>query len=116
MAPWYMSIGMTYDEYWNGEGEMCEDYRHAHEYRQIEQNKMMWIQGLYIHDAFAVVLSNAFSKRGSTPKRYTEAPYPINSKMVKDEKDRKAKEAMARILGMMKRNIRNQNKSKGNGE
>lgn len=106
---------MTYEQYWDGEPEICIDYRKAHEYRQIEQNKMMWIQGLYIHDAFAVVLSNAFTKRGSTPKRYTEEPYPINQKMVKDRENQKAKESMARILGMMKRSIKSQ-KSKGSDE
>lgn len=104
---------MTYEQYWDGEAEMCADYRHAHEYRQIEQNKMMWIQGLYMHDAFAVVLSNAFAKKGTTPQKYTQEPYPINNKMLKDIENQKAREAQARILGFMKRSIKSQNKSKG---
>ena len=37
----------------------------------------MWLQGLYIHEGFAIVLNNAFGKKGSKKHKYPDKPYEI---------------------------------------
>ena len=75
--PYYMSIGMTYDEYWNGDCELTKHYRNAYEVRLKQRNYEMWLQGLYIHDAVGVVVANALRKKGAKAQKYAEHPYPI---------------------------------------
>lgn len=77
--PYYMAIGMTYDEYWNGDCELTKHYRNAHEIRLKQRNYELWLQGLYIHDAVGVVVANALRKKGAKPSKYTESPYPVTA-------------------------------------
>lgn len=76
-APYYMSIGMSYDEYWHGDCELTKYYRKAHEVRLKQRNYELWLQGLYIHDAVGVVVANALRKKGATAQKYAESPYPV---------------------------------------
>lgn len=96
MCPYYMSIGMTYDEYWNGEAVLCKYYRESHEKVLREENAMMHRQGAYIYQALlcASPLYNALSKkREAYP--YPEDVIPLNerqSKEIKEEKERRKME------------------------
>lgn len=82
-----MSIGMSYDDYWNGPAEMTKAYRQANELRTQRRNQELWLQGRYIYDALLAV-SPMFRTnfKGGTikPEPYTKEPYPIT------ELDRKA--------------------------
>lgn len=80
MAPEYLSYGMSLDEYWKGDPWLARTYYDAHVIRMKRQNTMMWYQGLYIHEAFSVVLANAFAAKGSQPKKYVSQPFPIYPK------------------------------------
>lgn len=90
--PFYLSIGMTYEQYWNGDCQLVKYYRKAHELRNEQKNQELWLQGLYIYDALCAVapVLHAFAKRGTKPHPYTEKPYPLTKKGVKEE--RKAQE------------------------
>lgn len=53
------------------------------------ENHGYWLQGLYIHDGFSVGLTNALSKKGSTPKKYPTEPYQIfGNEKTEEEKAR----------------------------
>lgn len=73
-----MSIGMSREEYWNGnDPAVLREYIEADKLRQERQNGEAWLQGVYIYEALTTALSNAFSKKGTPPKRYAEKPYDL---------------------------------------
>jgi predicted metal-dependent peptidase len=77
MCPYYIAIGMTMDEYWNASPYLVRYYREAHKMRIEQRNQELWLQGLYIYNAFGVVLANAFSKKGRTKEKYMEKPIEL---------------------------------------
>lgn len=90
--PYYLSIGMTYDQYWNDDPWLVRYYRQADEMRIDRKNQEMWLQGMYIYEALCDVapIHHAFAKKGTKPHPYATAPYPLNSKQ--RERNEEAKE------------------------
>lgn len=77
----YMSIGMSYADYWEGENCLPRFFLNAYNERRRremeEQNFNAWLTGVYTANAFGVVLSNAFAKSGSPREEYPEKPFEI---------------------------------------
>lgn len=69
-----MLYGMSYDEFWYGKPILAKYYREKHKLEIEQTNQQLWLQGLYIYDAFAVVLGNAFSKRKN---KYLDKPLEL---------------------------------------
>lgn len=65
---------MSYDEFWHGKPILAKYYREKHKLEIEQRNQELWLQGLYIYDAFAVVLGNAFSKRKN---KYLDKPLEL---------------------------------------
>ena len=106
-CPYYMSLGMSYDEYWNGDPEMARYYREADQLRRERKNEEMWWQGLYVYEAIccASPLFQAFAKKGTKARPYTEQPHPVTRRTQKREKvqrmekgDAKAKQIMEMFM------------------
>ena len=97
VCPFYMSIGMTYKDFWEGDVRLPGFFLRAYKLkceRDLEENNFnAWLQGRYIHDAFAVVLSNAFSDRHSSPSQYHEKPIEIKQREKSEEEKEKEREA-----------------------
>lgn len=76
--PYYLSIGMTPDLYWNGDPTLCKAYRKADILRQERINHEKWLQGAYIYEALcqASPLLNGMSKR-TKPFPYPKKPYDL---------------------------------------
>ena len=105
--PFYLSIGMTPEQYWDGDPSLPQYYRKAHELQRKRRNEELWLQGMYIYEALCDVspIMNAFAKRGTKPHPYTDRPYSITrddreeERKLKEQRDReKAKQYM---LGKM---------------
>ena len=97
LCPYYMSIGMSYDEFWNGDVSAVKAYRKANELRDRRHNQDMWIQGRYFYDALCAAspLYRFSMKKGIIkPEPYTSEPYPITEAELREreERDRRAKE------------------------
>ena len=91
--PFYLAIGMSYAEYWEGDPILTQYYRKAYQIKQEEINYIAWLQGLYEYDAVSTALHNAlrgFGKNKPPAKDYAKQPYEFNNK-VKTEAE-KAKE------------------------
>ena len=91
--PFYLAIGMSYAEYWEGDPKLAQYYRKAYRIKQEEINNNAWLQGMYIYDAVSTALHNAlrgFGKQKPPAKDYAKQPYELNNK-VKTEAE-KAKE------------------------
>lgn len=86
--PYYLSIGMTYDQFWNDDPEIARFYRKADELKRDRRNQEMWWQGMYIYEAICCVspILQAFAKKGTKAKPYPEQPHPITKKQRITEK------------------------------
>lgn len=84
--PFYLSIGMTYAEYWEGDCSLTQYYRKAFEIKQERENQNFWLQGLYIYDAVSTVVGNVWCrKKGEEASSYPKVPYAVS----KEAKERK---------------------------
>lgn len=111
--PYYLAIGMSAEQYWDGEPSLAKAYRKADEIRQKRRNEELWLQGMYIYEALCDVspMLHAFAKRGTKPRPYSDRPYAITNRdreeehRVKMEKEReKAKNYMeAKMAAINKR-------------
>ena len=98
--PYYLSIGMTYEQYWDGDPMLCKYYREAEEIRNEKKNQELWLQGMYIYEALCDVspVLHAFAKKGAKPEQYSNNPYPITKKQL--ERNKKEKERQVFEQGM----------------
>lgn len=96
-CPIYMSFGMTYEQFWDGDVEMHLMYRKAMRQRVIAENRMMWLQGMYIYEALLDVAryNKAFSKAKPAP--YRDTPYDLFAEERLREERRKQKEQYENI-------------------
>lgn len=107
--PYYLSIGMTYEQFWEGQPSLTVHYRKANELKRERQNLEAWLQGYYVYEAIGafVEILPAFPKKGAKPHPYLEEPLPIGEKASKERAERKQREKMERIkekmLGFVKK-------------
>ena len=106
-----MAMGMSFTEFWDGTPFLAVVYRKAFKLRLEMSNEQAWLQGLYIYDAVAVCLSNAFSKRGSKKLTYIEKPVDLFP-LTEAEKRRREQEEYAKMQTAMEEMIRKQQRTK----
>ena len=61
-------------EFWYGDVRLLVAYKNAY-LRNVSY--IAWLQGSYSFEAHSLSLSNAFAKKGSTPKQYPEWKDPV---------------------------------------
>ena len=85
--PYYLSIGMTPEQYWDSDPMLTKYYRKADEIRRKRRNEELWIQGMYIYEALCDVspILHAFAKRGTKPTPYPDHPYALTASERVDE-------------------------------
>ena len=96
-----MSIGMPYDDFWNGDVEMVKAYRKASELRDRRNNQDMWLQGRYFYDALCAAspLYRFTMKKGMIkPEPYTKEPYPTTAAELREREEREAKAKEERLI------------------
>lgn len=99
--PYYLSIGMTYEQFWEGDPTLVKYYRRAAEIKNERKNQELWLQGLYVYEALCDVapIMHAMAKRGTKARPYPEQPYAISEKQRK--RDAEEKERMVSEKGKM---------------
>lgn len=100
LCPYYMSIGMSYDDFWNGDVSMVEVYRKADELRLKQRNYELWLQGMYVYEALCDASPLfRFSLKGGTikPEHYVKEPYPITPLEAQEREEREAKAREERL-------------------
>lgn len=94
-----MSIGMSYDEFWNQDVSLVKAYMKADELKRSRLNELSWLQGLYIYEALCDVapIFQAFAKKGTKPSPYAKEPFPITETEIRNREEREAKLKQERI-------------------
>ena len=116
-----MVMGMSYEDFWDGPGELPRYYRAAHRQRLEEKNREMWLQGVYFYDALLAVAPalHAFAKNPK-PRPYMSEPLPLSQEDAKKQEEAAAKKKMEEIRAKVKAkaaatNKRMQEKAKEGG-
>ncbi len=96
LFPYYLSIGMTYEQYWEGDSTLVKYYRKAEELRNEKRNQELWLQGMYIYEALCDVspVLHAFAKKGTKPTPYSDRPYALTA----EQNRRKEEEKQRRLV------------------
>ena len=89
-CPYYMSYGMSYDEYWFGDAYLVQFYRDSYKLKMRYDYVFMWKQGMYIYEALCDVspILHAFSKKGAKPLQYRTKPMSEEIKEIKTEREK----------------------------
>lgn len=91
--PFYLSIGMTEEQYWDRDCMLVKYYREADKLRTEKYSFEAWLQGRYVYDAVLAIapVLHAFAKKGTKPIPYVEEPYPVTKEQVKKKQETKEK-------------------------
>lgn len=85
-CPVFMSFGMSYDQYWDGDVSAHKMFRQAAKLRKKQKNEDAWLQGAYIYEALCAASSLFRGMKPSRPSAYRDKPYDVF------EEDRKRRE------------------------
>ncbi|MBE6890028.1 MAG: hypothetical protein E7485_08460 [Ruminococcaceae bacterium] len=95
-CPFYMSIGMSYEEFWEGNVALPIFYLKAHRMKAEQEHEQLdyaaWLNGVYTKRAYEVVLANAFSKQGTPMQTYYDKPMSQLKKEHKKSDEEKERE------------------------
>lgn len=106
-CPFFISLGMTYEQFWEGDPTIANDYLEAYklkEKREAEKTKwIMWEQGLYVYEAICDVapILRAFSK-STKPLPYPKEPWGLDKT---EEEQAKELEQTKRELDMYRQQV-----------
>lgn len=101
-CPFYMSIGMTYDEFWFGKPERAKYYRKAYELKKKQLNEQLWLQGMYFFEAICDVapVLVTMPKKDAKIQPYSTEPYALT---VKEQEERERRENERKQKKMLER-------------
>lgn len=115
--PYYLAMGMSYEQFWEQDSGLVKYYRKAHEIRLEEQNRAAWLQGMYVYEAIADIapILHAFARKGTKARKYSEKPYEFKKPEPKSKKarlDRANQEAKAQMEKIRSKMIMTMNRQK----
>jgi len=92
-APYYMSMGMTWDEYWHGDNILPRIYRKKDDIERDRRNREDWRLGKYIMHAIGANMSEQ--------NKYPDKPFPLTEeqaeKQAEERREREYDEMLARF-------------------
>lgn len=90
-----MSIGMTVDEFWNGDPMLPIYYRQAHRQKIEDASREAWLHGIYVKYALGDVLASAFNSQAQ--QLYPTEPIRMTP-LTRKERRQKEREAKAELI------------------
>lgn len=91
----YLAMGMTYEQFWDGDANLAVVYREADEIRRRRRNQELWLEGVYMVEALSATVGNMFTK--GAKHQYPSEPLPITVAEQQERKEREEKAKMERI-------------------
>lgn len=110
-CPRYMSMGMTYKEYWEGDNDLPIFYRKKHEYDLQHMNEMAYLQGAYVAKAIAACFSNGEFQYPEKPELLNLS---INKEIIAEEERLQAEKYTKQLREYMQKLCENSMKAKEN--
>lgn len=110
--PAYLTMGMTYDEYWNGDARLCRAYRKKREEELKLEDERLWRQGAYVYHAMICVAPYFNSLKPQKPEDYIE---PFTYTLDKQRKAEAEKRQLDRATAAFQVWADNFNKARQNG-
>lgn len=92
--PYYLAIGMTYDQFWVDDPALARAYRSADSIRKRRMNEELWLNGIYTAEALASTVGNMFSK---SKYKYPAEPKPITMDEIEERRERERRMKMEKI-------------------
>jgi hypothetical protein len=92
--PYYLAVGMTYEQFWLGDPSLAIAYRRADEIRKRRTNEELWLSGVYMAEAIMSTVGNVFSK---SKYEYPSEPKPITVAEIEERREREQRAKMERI-------------------
>jgi len=77
LCPFYMTRGVSCEEFWHGDYTKLKYYVDAYELNRQKRSEELWLAGLYTYDAVAVAIGNAMRGKNKRPLRYVEEPLRV---------------------------------------
>ena len=93
--PYYLSIGVSWEQFWHDDPKICTWYRNADDLRKKRINEQLWLSGVYVSEALASTVGNMFSKNNQF--KYPDSPLPITKLELEEKREKEKKEKMERI-------------------
>lgn len=93
--PYYLAIGMSYEQFWYKEPQLVRSYRKADEIRRRRMSEEQWLAGMYTADALRATVGNMFSKGNKY--NYPAEPRPITRNEIEARKEREQREKVEKI-------------------
>ena len=106
LFPHYLVMGMTPEEYWDGESSLKPAFRKAYKIRNENARRIEdqnnWYLGIYIRKALqsSLLLVNGFVPKGAHPEDYPEKPFTIQEEEKRQEEAKKKNEEQQMMLAM----------------
>lgn len=91
-CPYYISIGMSYWDYWDGDPIMTKYYREADVLARKRDNYRAWMQGAYVYEAVGNLAPalKAFAKGSPKPYRNEVMPFTVEERREQEERKERA--------------------------
>ena len=108
-CPYFMAIGMSYDEFWYKSPKLAKHYLKAHEIRQKQESERLWLQGYYTYIALCSVspVLHAFAKKGTKPLDYPKRPINTSKEEIEaqeqEERNHRLLNFKEKLMSMSKR-------------
>lgn len=102
-CPQFINMGMSYEQFWDGDPEMTKFYAIAYETDKERRNEGYWLQGLYIYKALLNIWPAMRFGSKEKVKDYIEKPFPITEQTTKETKLSKEKAQFERNRAFMTR-------------
>lgn len=116
LFPYYLSLGMTEEQYWDRDCLLVKAFRKAEELKTNRKNQEMWLQGAYVYEALCRVspILHAFAKKRTKPVPYVAEPFAITEKQAEYRQEEKEKKNFDKGKSLMEGfMIRHNKKLKG---
>lgn len=114
VCPYYMSIGVSYEEFWYGDFAICKYAREAEKLRKKKTNQEMWWNTIYMFRAL-LDASPAFHDFGDGKKTKIkfsiEEPFPMTAKEAEEAEQKKQEKEREEFLARMIAITQDHNKS-----
>lgn len=109
--PYYLAVGMTYEQFWCNPPELAIAFRRADEIKKRRVNEELWLAGIYTAEALASTVGNMFSK--GSKHQYPSEPKPITVSEAKERQEREQRAKMEQIKARFTARALSLNANKG---